>query len=266
LEKLAKYLEIDCPPVVSRSLHALKALIMKNKANQNKLMESGTIAKILNLCQSKNSEVRDNSASFLAQCLGNEKIKKMLITKGYSIIIEAINLNPNPDALAILHSLLENEDIKASLTKDKKTIAQIVSFLDLLEEKILINDCSVISSLSLGNKKGQKAVINEGAAIKLAKLLGGKSSLTVKYHVAYTVWALAKNSRTCQVALGKANLLVCLITILNDEKSTDILREYTIGAIYALVKDNARNKKEIVNLKGIKSILPLLNGVNQKFL
>jgi hypothetical protein len=116
-------------------------------------LELRVINRAIDLSLAKSTEVRDSSVALLAQCLSNEKVKKELVSKAFPNMLQIIDPVPVPDALAIIQVLLDDRTLKANLTKDKRKISLFVSFLDEKSEKILLNDCSVISALILNNSK-----------------------------------------------------------------------------------------------------------------
>lgn len=60
--------------------------------------------------------------------------------------------------------------------------------------------------------------------------------------------------------MNKANAIQALVELLNQPSSTDLLKEYASGALFAIVQDNSNNKKVLTTAKGVEALIPLVKA------
>jgi len=85
------------------------------------------------------------------------------------------------------------------------------------------------------------------------------SSEKSKDHAAYTLWALISNNEKVQKLAKKQNVIEALIGVLGKDHP-ESLKEFSVGAISAVLSLNSSNRKHFFTLKGVDILGDILTN------
>ena len=263
-------MDSDIEEIAVQSIWVFGNLAADSDKNIKKILnDNGIFDKILNILTFNNNvEIIKVSTWSISNFLKNNECpsfeKSLNIFKILSKNLTEINTIDKDfirDSGSIIskvsfeHKILINE-----FTKNNNFIQKIISFLDIEDEKIIINSVNIINDISTGNGEPIQKLIDYNILDKLKKILLNETKPYIIKNVSWILSNIACENKKMVEILVNNDLIPILVNTFNSNVDIEVKKAslFAICNIFNRIKNKAEYIEKVMKEGFIKILLESL--------